>query len=1188
MPIEGTSHAAAGRRYAQKTAQYVPTARVQKQLNRTAESIRHHGPAQCSALSALYLSAVVLPNILHIRNTPANVNDFRRDSEAPHQNTGGSHCPPVSDAIAAVPPCAASATLPPRPALAERSARPNQTAAQGWLRFPMADAAAVPYHLDYLEHDELHDTLIARSDEGKRMLLDLAKSFLLKMGDTTPEQINAREFEWLQAAAQGPIVISRVDLSEVYQREKRISFAQHRKNIYRHIKRRCAQEMEIYNTEGLSEGKMLIFTAQRIDNPFRMLYDDIPEEHPARWKEVAGNLVNFLVNVLTLGLKPLITNPIANGYRKKYYEGKGDKICAKRQDHISFAQFATALDVGGIRYKTTNRGPRLIPHELQNVPIRHESPTYIAHDKTKNTRINLTVLVSKKKATKSQDELAIKAKENNEFETYYPDPTVRTGQKKRVIFDEKENIWRYDDGRDSESLSVRLSEGSTFISLFGKHFPVKDIGDEQYMITTLSKEGVKKELPVYREPLSKTWHLKTVNGNPVFTEKQITFIEKIRITQHNTFQYTEIDNSQQNIYGKGTLFEVRNLQDTAQTTPPLFEVVEMNGVLVPVKSLTNKHTETHYYAYDIQTSGGSEHRVNWDGARWVLEKSTSPHVSAQLSQRISTDMYATTLNEDNLSPPDKQGIRFADGQGYLNIQSGYVAIHKGKITRVGPTNGKRITVYYRDQQFHPLVPNNKVFYWRKQFTERLIQHMKEMSIQSLQGGLTLVGIKKAAKMTFVASPLPALAESAQRNKEKAKAKEKVKVDIEVVSSTEIGRKRFLVRLNNDEYFFVEISHDGKEVWVLNDDESEVAMDKHQRNLAGGTLPTVVSLKHNIDPPTVQASSRAEIDAVTSERIESGARLFAKALNKTRDQEGSAVKLIVGHADFLATSAFENNVFSTIEHTYQALIDAFIPLSKTYPDTIIIPGSVYVSQDIPLSMQRQGLYYQQGDFTRPINHAVNFATILVPVLYKGRFVAIARKGEHLTYTKAGAPPDASPVIINNLDEAIPPGATLSIGNAKPAAYDMSSEWREAHTGAIYSGKTLLPTEKIRSEWFFCPCRDKNANEHEVERFFSNEFVIDEDKFLIVTGDEFIQHGDKRPTVRSLAFPQNETTDDSNRYDWIIHLGSRPIDDLLLTAGYNYLQADRNGNSDYYSNVNQRSLTKIHMRKQKLTAFSFTTD
>lgn len=1198
MPIERVSHCDAGRRYEQKTANFIPPTKYQNQLDRIAASVERNGPGRCNAVSMLYLSAFVLPNILCIRSSPLTTSHCREERALSHN--ASLHAPNATFPIAtsSVSSAESRTTVLRDPSLQTRPSTPTSHASlpqpyesfptpprvdtKGWLRFPMAAAAPPPPTLEYLERDEQNNLLVAYGDAGKRMLLSLAKSFMSDLEHVNHQQLQEREFEWTQSTASGPISISRIDINAPYFRTKRIPFSEHDRRIREHITEHCAHEAQIYNSEGLSEGKMLIFIAQRIENPFRMLYDDIDGYEPPKAVEYASQGINFLVNVMTLGLKPLISNLLANELRRRYFAGIDDPICASRQNHISYAQIVTSLDVSGLKFKSARRTTISMPTELQNIRgLMQEHTTYFSHDKHRNIRTNLSLLVKNKNPKKSQSELALKAKEGNEFETYYPDPSDPSGQKKRVIFDEKNNIWHFDDMTDKASLNIRIKHGETFIALHGKHFPIREESDGKHYIITQNLRGVKKNLPVYTEPLSKTWHLETENGHPVFTVSQKGVIEQIRIEIQEHFQYAEINNLHPQLYGTGKLYEVRNLQDDILATPPLYTVIEMNGALVPIKSLTNKNAGAHYYAYDINAPSRLELRVEWTGNRWILEKSTSPHVSLALAQRITAKMYATDVNENLLSAADEQGIKWIDGRGFLNIKSQYVEIHKGAVTQIGSTEGNKMIVYYANQQFYPLLPGSQILIWRRQLADHFYEILKDTSKQHLQEGYSFISIEKAAKVTFVSARSSALAP--------ALPKEPVSINVEVVSSSDIDRKRYLVTLSDTDYFFVEISHDGKQVWVLKDEESDLAMEKHQRNLAGGLISSAIALKRTIEPILFRAQSRAQIDTLAFQRIESGAQEFRAELKRlTEGDDAMDNILLVGHADFMLTSAFENNVFSTTDNVYQALIDAFIPISKANPYAIIIPGSVYVSHDIPEKMRQSQLSYQQGDMHRPLYNAVNFASVLVPVFHKGKIITIARKGEYLTYTPPNAAPDSSPVEITNLDDNIPFASTIHVVNAKTSPYATSNEWNEAHTGTIYAGKTLLPSERTRADWFFCPCRDKKGNEVDVNRFFSNEFIANDEKFLIVIEDEFIQNGVTRPTVRTLAFPQNETTDDINRYDWIIHLGTHEMDNAMLSASYNYIQADRNSNSQYYSNVSQRVLSKTYLEKQRLLVFKFDSD
>lgn len=1155
---------------------------TQRLLNHIAAAQQHHVPERCSALSLLYLSSLILPNI-RLVFPDTTVPETASAIAAMPNNTGavaraGTPLTARIDAIVPLPlPIASPNTPSPR--------------TFGFV-FPQAQAATLPT-LDVIERNVEEDTLIAAGDDGKRLLLNLAKSFLINLGNMSVPQINKIEFRWQQLSANAPITLAHSVTTEVLPRDKRISFANRNKQITAHIKENCGIEAEIYNPDGSKEGEILMFTAQRIDNPFRMLYDDIPDYTPSGVVVFAGKTGNLLTDILTLGLKPLAASYLANHYRKKYYTLLGDPICVERQSHINFANFATALDVGGLQFSAAKNIIRKKPIELSKLVPHKNDATYVIRNKQSNIENGISITAKPKGSAADNDKVVLSPKGDKEFETMYQSREGSVKEKKRVVFNEEEKIWCFADDETATPLDLKVEEGDNFITLYGEKYRLRLDDKQQFEIAANDLEGIERHFSVYQNPLSGLWHLRRINGHPAYTFTEQQLIAHLKVELSSDLHYTAIPALNPDIYGSAVLFEVRNQREPLTTAPPLYLAIEMNGALVPARTALMQGYGIRYSVYDLKSPLKSGYRLEWNGERWRMEQWSSPHVSKALNELVTSSMFATDVPRRRLSVADNRGLFRADERSFMKIRGNYVEVHEGLITRIGPADGSQIPVHYKDAKFQPLSQQATKERSRSITSQELAAKFKEMTKDHVHSNLKTFDIEHLVRTLVVKSSVAQAksgvvsdAVNATITKFKYERK-KIPVEVDSISSTNVNMKRYIVRLGADDYFFVDISLDGRIVNVLIDDEETLAMDKHRKSLSGGDIDFVAALRRDEETPVIRPSTRSQIDAEARRQIEVGAALLREALDKMNSASPQNKSLIVGHADFFKTSTFENNVFSSPHSAYEAMIDMLIPLSRQYPNAIIIPGSVYVSQDIPQYLRQSALHYQQGNHVRNLGNIVNLSAVMVPVLYKGRFVAMPRKGEHLHFKKRNALPEQPATLLTTLDE-IPWGATLIASNTDKAMKTYPLEHEGARTGTIFVGKTLFPGEQAKADWFFCPCPETNGTRG-VENFFSNEFMIDDDKFLLVVEDEFIQHGNTRPIVRTNAYPEVENATDVNRYDWIIHCAaSKSLDETMRAAGYNFIEAGTAEGGEFFSEVHPRPHLVSYSPEKKLTLYEFLKD
>lgn len=256
--------------------------------------------------------------------------------------------------------------------------------------------------------------------KNKNALISAIKHYLVSNGQLTAEEGQDFELSLKQWAQVGPFFIA--PLIDSTARMKRALMPEFDPRTAEHIKEHCAFEEEILNANGDNEGKLLLFQAQRAENPFRMIYDNT-EGNPS--PEVRGTAIglNIATDILTLGMKPLIGKLIANAKRYEYYKNQGDEICAERFRRLIIAEVATSLDVGGIAFKSRSGARKVKPIELLHTTPGHKRAAYYVHNP--QSGINKEILLKLQRGnaaihTESREIFLKPTDKPNEFMTYNP------------------------------------------------------------------------------------------------------------------------------------------------------------------------------------------------------------------------------------------------------------------------------------------------------------------------------------------------------------------------------------------------------------------------------------------------------------------------------------------------------------------------------------------------------------------------------------------------------------------------------------------------------------------------------------------------------------------------------------------------------------------------------------------------
>ena len=578
------------------------------------------------------------------------------------------------------------------------------------LRFPAADASPMPLAdtestmAAGIVRDLKRDSYIITDEQKKNELIFSLVQYLVSDGQMTADEGKDVEL-WLRSeAADMPMVAARLDNEEVdTSRTKRALAAENDPRTAEHIKEHCAFEEEVLDAQGENQGKVLLFQAQRAENPFRMIYDNNPNGRPSPEERGAADGLNIVTDILTLGIKLSIRNFIADAKRQQYFLAKGDKICAERFKRLLIAEVATSLDVDGLTFTRRGMAGKVKPSELLNALPERERAAFFTRTPHSGIRKEILLELKQGKGAINDNGRKVYLKPTqikNEFVTYYPDAVKPELLERRVIVDDSNLSWHYADRFDSSELNVEIKEGKRQIKLHGENYELQKNSDK-YEIVVNKASGVKEYIPVYMEPLSRTWHLSTHNEHNAFNNKQRNYINKVKINTEDGFYYVPRGNNNINYYGRGNIYEQVKAGDAGHY--PWGRYIEMYGELVPVKTITTPGHGVHYEVYDLKKPSGKSYPVEWDGDRWLFERKTSVHVSESLERLISPEMISEKIDAGKLSAPDHQGLRYDINEiKFLKIKGLHLKVHKLNSNRfaIRTATGKpRIYLRYKEGKF---------------------------------------------------------------------------------------------------------------------------------------------------------------------------------------------------------------------------------------------------------------------------------------------------------------------------------------------------------------------------------------------------------------------------------------------------------------------------------------------------------
>ncbi|WP_429500370.1 hypothetical protein ACQUFY_25195 (plasmid) [Robbsia andropogonis] len=539
---------------------------------------------------------------------------------------------------------------------------------------------------------------IVRDEQEKGDLIRALKQALVQSGWLDIRDAENFEFSLRTSSSGVPLTIVPLETPpDELQRTKRMAQDKIDEGIARHIANHCAMEEEVLNANGENEGKILLYDAQRTENLFRRLYDGHDSRPPPETRGLAGGL-NTATDLLSFGVKPLITSLIANAKRSEYYQSRGDMICADRYKHLSLATLATSLDIDGLALTRKALPRKAKPAELQHALPTDKNAAYFTRNPVTGIRREILLRV---RVDDSGNEIFLKPSGRpNEYLTHHPHAQRPELLERRVVVDEKTMRWRYADDFDTRELNVDMQEGKYQISLHGEHYDLQRNAANKYEIVVRQVSGEVSLLPVYMEPLSRTWHLGIENAQPVFTSEQTALLERVSHTPNDDFYYIPSPSNNERSYGGGLIYRTEKKDDSSHYTYGTF--VEMDGRLVPVTTRITSGHGLHYEVVDPMQAGGAGRPIAFDGARWRFEADSAPQVSKEVKRLITPDMVVHDIQPSQLSVPDAHGLKWdMQDKAYLKVDGSYIRITRLNANRfaIHQSDGRLVILRFREGKF---------------------------------------------------------------------------------------------------------------------------------------------------------------------------------------------------------------------------------------------------------------------------------------------------------------------------------------------------------------------------------------------------------------------------------------------------------------------------------------------------------
>lgn len=504
--------------------------------------------------------------------------------------------------------------------------------------------------------------------------------------------------EMMLSAAERPRMGKRAALSTLEAQENAAYRAYLQNNC--HIRTKTVQGDPI--------GDSLLVAGEYTRNPWRGLAESVneliwPGSPLSETAETASEYFNLGTDILlgffTLGAYPIIKYGAAKSLSVSGQATNGDMTCLKREfSPEEMARLLFDTEIGITHHQPL---PQLFrkPAELAGVATFKPSGLFVEEHLPSGIRMEKYMAIHKDGA-----EVLIREKSPGNFVTCHPHAVDPQPLEQRVFFDaHTQRIYFGEETARGQGYPFSITEGRKFIHMQGKDVELLYHPVRQRLEIQVERGDVSSQLPVYMEKLSHAWHLGVHNDHPVFSARQAALIDKIKLPADADNIYVQVDNLHPRSYGTGKIVEVRRSGAAPSDAADLL-AIEMHGELVPVRLQTVEGHGVRYEAYDAAAAERRGRLVEWDGLRWIFDRSTSVHIVSKLKRLIDASMFDRTVSAHELSAPDQRGIRWdRHDRGFLKVKGGFVRVrqygyHPDAFYLAHA--GKKTNLFFENNRFH--------------------------------------------------------------------------------------------------------------------------------------------------------------------------------------------------------------------------------------------------------------------------------------------------------------------------------------------------------------------------------------------------------------------------------------------------------------------------------------------------------
>lgn len=501
--------------------------------------------------------------------------------------------------------------------------------------------------------------------------------------------------EVLKLITGSPPIIDDTDLNPV------IIFIPHQENNKR-IKRRLIEQsgrendtrptldeqcyIRTKNNQGTVLGDSLLLSGEFLRNPIRAIADQIYDKGMGGHKmpeglvlftEGANTLYDVVFSLMTSFAYPIVKYGIVKLLKASAHGVNGDPECLKYE--FSPQELANLLfdTETGITHRRVFVDFPVHPKPSELKSVRRFIPDGVFVQESINTGINS---VKYMKVTHQGTDYLVREKSPGEYYTLHPGAIKPELLERRIYFDSINNKIHFREDMPTElGMNYDVVDGKKFIHIYNENHEINYNWDKRlHEVVLKGINGDSVSVPVYMEPLTRSWHFSTHNDIEVFTHQEKNIIDNIRVDKNPDSSYIPEGNYTPRVYGSGKVFREKANGDVYGYTKQ--SLIEMNGSLVPVKEIVVPERGVRYAVYDAKGNDGRIYPVEWDGRRWVFESSTSVHVSSGL-KKIIAKVNNQRINVDKLSAADDQGLRWDGNDSYIKINDQYIKLNKLKNNR---------------------------------------------------------------------------------------------------------------------------------------------------------------------------------------------------------------------------------------------------------------------------------------------------------------------------------------------------------------------------------------------------------------------------------------------------------------------------------------------------------------------------